>query len=699
MAKTAPRHNDQAYERVKQRTKARSAAITLAGQDIGMLPPVKNRQRRGRADRDFKFFCETYFPHLFTLAWSQDHLRVIGKVERVVRYHETLAVAMPRGSGKTTLCLVAVLWAVLSGQHEFVFLIASAQDSALSMLANIKSHVIGNELLLADYPEAIYPIRLLEGEARRCTGQRYYGVPTRIGWSVDEIIMPTIPGSRCAGSIIRVSGITGNIRGALHVRADGTQVRPTVVVCDDPQTDQSAHSLLQTAERLSIINGAIKGLAGPGQRTAIIIPCTVIQGGDLADQLLDRQKNPSWHGERTKMLYSFPKADKPWAEYSRIRDESLRNDGDGHEATEFYLARRDEMDAGAVAAWPVRYLASRGEISAIQHAMNLKFDNERAFFAEYQNEPLKPSDLRGDVLTVQQVCEKANGRQRREVPLACTKLTMFADVHNKLLYYVVCAWQDDFTGFVVDYGTFPEQSDRMFSLDGARKTLGRAYPGAGQDGAIQTGLEKLVATYLATDFKRGAGLMRIDRLLVDMGYKPGIVAAVKHKAGGSAMMLAKGMGLRAGSKPMSSYARRPGETIGHYWYIPNVSKTAEFPHVASDVNYWKTFTHTALATSAGDAGSLTLFGQAREHELFAQQIANSETWTETQGHGRTVHEWTLLPSKPDNHWLDCLVGCAVAASMVGVSLPGGAKPGGARIRRVRVGIAAMMARRNNGVSQ
>ena len=109
----------------------------------------------------------------------------------------------------------------------------------------------------------------------------------------------------------------------------------------------------------------------------------------------------------------------------------------------------------------------------------------------------------------------------------------FVDVHNKLLYYCVCAWQEDFTGFVIDYGTFPEQTERVFALDGSRRTLGRAFPGAGPDGAIQAGLEKLVSSYLATDFRRGTGLMRIDRLLVDMGYKPGIVAAVKHKAGGS----------------------------------------------------------------------------------------------------------------------------------------------------------------------
>jgi len=38
--------------------------------------------------------------------------------------------------------------------------------------------------------------------------------------------------------------------------------------------------------------------------------------------------------------------------------------------------------------------------------------------------------------------------------------------------------------------------------------------------------------------------------------------------------------------------------------------------------------------------------------------------------GRTVDEWKLRATRPDNHWLDCLVGCAVAASIQGASLPG-----------------------------
>ena len=48
---------------------------------------------------------------------------------------------------------------------------------------------------------------------------------------------------------------------------------------------------------------------------------------------------------------------------------------------------------------------------------------------------------------------------------------------------------------------------------------------------------------------------------------------------------------------------------------------------------------------------------------------------EVTGPYGTVREWSVLPTKPDNHWLDCLVGCAVAASVLGVRVPGqGAKP-------------------------
>jgi hypothetical protein len=41
----------------------------------------------------------------------------------------------------------------------------------------------------------------------------------------------------------------------------------------------------------------------------------------------------------------------------------------------------------------------------------------------------------------------------------------------------------------------------------------------------------------------------------------------------------------------------------------------------------------------------------------------------TAGRGRIVDEWKLRPDRSDNHWLDCLAGCAVCASMLGATMP------------------------------
>ncbi len=59
-------------------------------------------ERKQRAERDFRFFCESYFPFTFHLAWSPDHLKVIAKVEEAVLHGGLFAMAMPRGSGKRT---------------------------------------------------------------------------------------------------------------------------------------------------------------------------------------------------------------------------------------------------------------------------------------------------------------------------------------------------------------------------------------------------------------------------------------------------------------------------------------------------------------------------------------------------------------------------------------------------------------------
>lgn len=674
------------YDAVRERALARSKALSMSGRDIGELPEVQKPDRKARAARDFRFFCEQYFPQTFTLGWSDDHLKVVAKIEQAVLEGGLCAMAMPRGSGKTTLCEIACLWAMLYGHREFICLIGADEEHAASMLDSIKAELENSELLLADFPEAVYPIHALEGIHQRAGGQLYQGAQTHIGWTAKEIVLPTMPDSAASGAIIRVAGITGRIRGMKHKRPDGQSVRPSLVLIDDPQTDESARSPSQCTTRERILAGAILGLGGPGKKIAGLMTITVVRPDDMADRILDREKHPQWQGQRTKMVYEFPDDEALWAQYAEIRAEGLRSDAGIAEATAFYRKNRKAMDAGAVIAWPQRF--NHDELSAIQHAMNLKLQDEHAFWAEYQNEPLPERTAEEDVLTADQIAAKTNGMKRGEVPIGASHLTMFIDVQGKMLYWLIAAWEDDFTGYVVDYGTHPDQKQPYFTLRDARRTLAAVFPRMGQEGAIYAGLEAMTNAQLVREFRRDDGAMlKIERCLIDAnwGTSSDVVYQFCRQSPHAALLMpSHGRYVGASSIPFSEYKRKRGDRIGHNWRVPNVQGKRAVRHVLFDANYWKSFVHARLTVAMGDPGCLSLFGrQPESHRLLAEHLT-SEYRVQTEGRGRTVDEWKLRLAGSDNHWLDCLVGAAVAASMQGAVLFGtDAKPAAPR-KRIRL---------------
>jgi hypothetical protein len=687
-----PETDGDPYEKLKERARARNVALAIAGRDIGELPEVVNPDRKAKAASDFRFFCESYFPLTFHLPWSDDHLKVIGRIEQAVLRGGLFAMAMPRGSGKTTICECACIWAVLYGHREFVCLIGSDEGHAMDMLDSIKMELDGNDQLLDDFPEVVYPIQALDGIANRCNGQLYKGDRTHIGWTAREVVLPTMPGSVGSGAIIKVAGITGRIRGMKYKRADGKTVRPTLVVLDDPQTDESARSLSQCATRESILAGAVLGLAGPGNKISGIMPCTVIRPSDMADNILSRDKHPEWNGERTKLVYAFPTDEKLWHRYAELRAESLRQGNAGEAATEFYRDHRDEMDEGSQVAWPARF--NYDELSAIQHAMNLKLQDEAAFFAEYQNEPLPVETAQDDELTADQIAEKLNRIERGELPIGCNHVTMFVDVQANLLFYVVAAWEDDFTGYVIDYGTYPDQERPYFTLRDARQTLTLVTKASGLEGAIYAGLDQLTSRMLSREWSRDDGAkFRIERCLIDANWGSStdvVYQFCRQSAHAGIVIPSHGRFVGASSQPFSEYKRRPGDRVGHNWRMANVHGKRAVRHIVFDTNYWKTFTHARLAVAMGDRGCLSLYGdRSNQHRLFAEHLT-AEYRIPTTGRGRTVDEWKLRPERSDNHWLDCLVGCAVAASMQGVVLPGTVVT--PQVRRERVSFSELQRR-------
>jgi hypothetical protein len=178
--------------------------------------------------------------------------------------------------------------------------------------------------------------------------------------------------------------------------------------------------------------------------------------------------------------------------------------------------------------------------------------------------------------------------------------------------------------------------------------------------------------------------------MIDSGYLPDVIFDVcQHSPHAALLMPSKGDGVSAARRPISEYDRKRGDLIGHFWLIPRVDKRTQ-RHFRTDTNYWKSFVHARFATALGDPGSLSLWGHDPEqHRLFADHCT-AEIAIRTSGQGRSLDEWKVLPDKPDQHYFDCIVSAAAAASYSGAVLPGsGASAVIEPRRRVRVSFAGL----------
>lgn len=630
----------------------------------GEFPEVVNKKRRAKALGDFKFFCRAYFPEVFFLPFSPDHDKVIAKMERSVITGGLFALAMPRGSGKSALCVAVCLWAALQGTHPFIVLIGATKDGACKMLDGLKTQLETNDLLLEDFPEVCYPIRKLEGITQRRL--LWEGQQIRMKFTADRVIFPSLPANKASSAVIDVAGITGGrIRGKKFTRPDKREVRPSLVIIDDPQDDESANSPTQCAARERVISGTVLGMAGPGKKIAAVMPCTVIRKDDLADRMLDRKKHPEWKGERTKLIYSFPTNEKRWDEYAEIRLQELANDRPPEESNAFVQEHWDEMHAGAVAAWPERF--NTDELSAVQHAMNLRLRDPRAFLAEYQNEP-PGEEVDEAAPNLRIVADNVNRIARGTLPIWASRLVSFIDVQGTALFYGVAAFDDYFTGHLVDYGIEPDQGREYYSLGNIKRTLQKAMADGGktggQEAAIWFGLDSLARRLLSRAWKREDGAeLRIERCLVDSGWNSdAIYEWCRRTTHAAVVMPSKGVGITAGNLPISEYTLKPHERRGLHYILTSDPVKRAVRLLKYDTNFYKTFLANRLQTLG--KGHLSVFGERPlEHRVLTDNFS-AEFCIKTEGRGRTVWQWKQIPGR-DNHLLDCVVGCLAAAAFMG----------------------------------
>ena len=665
-------NDSDAYAKHRENMAERQRAARAAASEIGPLPAVVDPVRRDRGKNDLRFFCETYRAAAFNLGWSDDHLKILQRIQLTVRDGGLFGLAMPRGSGKTTITVTAALWALLYGHRKWVCLIGATGPKAQTLLTALKTELRFNSLLHADFPDVCWPVQALEGRAARAAGQTLDGNATNITWKNETITLATVPGSKASGGVVTVAGITGDIRGQQRTLADGRVIRPDYVLLDDPQTRESARSAQQTDDRLAMLNGDILGLAGPGVKISGVMPCTVIQRSDMADQILDRETSPEWHGERTQLIYGMPKRlSDLWAKYQEIRETSFKNDEDSSKANEFYRSNFEAMNEGCRAAWSERHNVD--EISGVQHAMNLYFRDEAAFYSEFQNQPMEV--MQDDTIGEDEISQKIYQHERGKVPAECELLTAFVDVQKEMLFYSVLAWKPEtFTGYVIDYGAFPDQGTTNFRYSHAKKKFSKMWPGVSLEVALTKGLTALTDELLDRQFKRSDDTeLKISRLMIDANWGQSrniVYNFVKNSTHRALIYPSHGKYVGASTEALNHSVRKEaGTKIGTHWRISK-ARDHQIRYCLYDSNYWKSFLFSRLATTANTAGSVQLYkAPPAIHKGLARQL-KSEYPVRTYGRGREVDEWKLKPDRADNHWLDCVVGCCVAASIQGADLIG-----------------------------
>lgn len=654
---------------------AKNAAVinakTAASQEIGPLPPVADERRRTEAAASNILFADTYFKPTFYLPWAPYQRSMMDRFEHVIFNGGREVHAVRRGGLKSTCARVSTIWAAVNGHRRFPVLVGATDDKANEHRKNFFDLLAASDLLLADYPELL-PLLLKWRQPKKQF--RLNGRLLELHPKDDRgrIVFPDIHDApSCQTHIAPYSVNATDVSGLSYVDRFGVTVRPDLLIFDDVQTPQSAKSPLMTEEREDRITKTFCGLAGLGQKIAAIMVCTVREHDDLSERFLSRAKHPDWDGQKYPSIIRMPDRMDLWDVYATRLSQGDTPEEGKNLATRFYAENRESMDAGAVVAWEQDRLPE--ELSALQSLMTIRALDQAFFRCEIQQEGAVQVNTSGVKLDPHSLLTRLSGVPRGVVPDQASYLTAFVDSSDQVLWWMVCAFAKDFSGWIVDYGTWPDQRRPVFYKSDLAATIGQQMPAAAWEEAFVHAHRELEKALL-TEWDTTSGATRpVDLLLKDWsdgGQKPRIESQIAASPNRSRIRASKGFAPRPGRKPVHLWGDQHRDRHnGSYW----VERRSETPvNVQYDVNQWKSHAARRLLTTPGAPSAVMLPGSdEREHRLLAEHLT-AETPKAITYDGAAGVAWELIVGR-NNDWWDCFVGCCMAASMLGCGV-GSEKP-------------------------
>ncbi|MGB0218313.1 MAG: phage terminase large subunit [Sinimarinibacterium flocculans] len=308
--------------------------------------PAASAARKRRCKSDFRFFCETYFPHFVDARVApsdfQAHCyRLVPAL--MLRPGVRTANVGPRGEGKSTLLVqLHALWRLVNGYSRYIGLFMDAKEQGEMMLDAVKAELEANPRLRQDFPQVC-------GKGSM--------------WRTTKII--TADGR----VMIEVFGAGKRVRG----RRFGA-FRPDLALIDDLENDELVRSKEQRDKREDWLRKVVGNLGPPdGSMTQCYVGTLLHVDAVLARTL----KNPLWKANAYvyPSIVRWPDSMDLWDQWEAVL---LNEDEDAADA--FYRTHRRQMDAGAKVSWP----GTRPLIVL----MKLRAEDHKAFETEHQHNPL-----------------------------------------------------------------------------------------------------------------------------------------------------------------------------------------------------------------------------------------------------------------------------------------------------------------------
>ena len=669
--------DNQPQNDVQRKHKQREAA-----RDVRYSAPVDLKRRR-KYERNTANWLKYYLSEAFPLPWSEIHLRYIDDLDYIAENGGWKAEALPRGSGKTTIAEGAGLKYLLTGKSKYLALISASGKFAKESIKDLKTWISGIDRLNDDYPEVCAVIRHTNGIPQAMKSVSANGLKVSLEWTALKLVLPDCPlvmpsgkivESPLANAVIECQGITGAVRGMKHATSDGKIIRPDMAIVDDPQTRESARSPEQTRQRIEIIKSDIAGLAGPSKDIRIIVPCTIIEKNDLADELTNYEIAPDFLGERQPFFLSMPENLKLWEKYNEARKAGLSKRDKGLAAINYYKKNKKALQKGAEVYW----LERKGDnaIDGIQWGMDQYFKlGPKSFASELQNSPLAGAEMIN--LTKRHVLECEINAPRWKCQDNSVSVIAFVDLNPRTvgLFWAVVSFENQLCARVIAYGCHPGKNQALVPSGASDQ----------QEAALVfEGLRQIASDLTRVLITRDNGEpAKIDMMMVDGGYNFQTVVRFVQ-AGRFSFQLAADRG-RASTKYLDT-GKDVTKAMQHVHLRKNASQQRYLSHNSDAI---REIVHRAFMAGPDAPGGIAIHKSPPLHDEFAESITSQRLTDKAEGIRGIMYRWSMVPGGQD-HLLDCIVGCYAGAHWFGVenygmiSARGKKKRRGLKIKNVKI---------------